>query len=349
MRYSVREASPADVEAELVALWTANLHMGGDPRDKYRWFYVGNPLGAARAFLVEASGPGPSAIVGTCGLGARTLLQDGRPRRAGLLADFALAPAHRTVMPGLMLQRALAASAREQFDFTYAFPNNAALGILSRIGYRLLGRTGRYVRPLVLDPFLRRLLKSRALARLVAAVPNALLRWTDSAKASTLPGRPRIEWLREPDARFDALWAKARTSHAFMGERSADFLRWRFTQRPGLPGELAALVDSETGALRAYAAVVEKVKGTALVADFLAESDEALESLFRLLFPALRARGFAQATTFFLGAGRIDGLLRDVGFSYRNAAKNVVIDTNRAGPDLLRPGQWYLTDADRDN
>ncbi|HET9314937.1 MAG TPA: hypothetical protein VFQ51_05080 [Vicinamibacteria bacterium] len=349
MGYAVREAAPADVEADLVALWTANLHMGGDPRDKYRWFYLGNPLGAAQAFLVEASGPGDRAVVGTCGLGARTLLHDGRRWRAGLLADFALEPAHRTVMPGLILQRALAASARERFDFTYAFPNNAALGILSRIGYRLLGRTGRYVRPLRLDSFLRRYLGSRALARLAAAVPNALLAWTDRAKAAWLPRRLHIEWLAHPDPRFDVLWQRASGSHAFMGERTAAFLRWRFTERPGLPGELAALVDSETGAVRAYAAVVQKVQGVALLADFLADGDDALETLFRLLFPALRSRGFEQATTCFLGADRIDTLLRDVGFSYRNAAKNVVIDTNRAGPELLRRGDWYLTDADRDN
>ena len=44
--------------------------MGGDPRDKYRWFYVGNPLGAARAFLVESAAP-DGAAVGTCGAGPR--------------------------------------------------------------------------------------------------------------------------------------------------------------------------------------------------------------------------------------------------------------------------------------
>jgi hypothetical protein len=349
MGYAVREAAPPEVEAELVALWTANLHMGGDPRDKYRWFYVGNPLGAARAFLVESSGQGETRVVGACGLGARTLIHRGRALKAGLLADFALDPAHRTVMPGVMLQRALAGHARAHFDLTYAFPNDAAIGILSRIGYRLLGRTGRYVRPLRLDSLLRRFLRSNALARLAALAPNALLAWTDRAKAATLPRRLQLTWVREPDARFDELWSRVSARHAFVGERTAGFLRWRFTHRPGLPGELAALVDAETGTLRAYAAVVEKVKGVALVADFFAESDDALSSLFRRLFPALRDRGFEQAATFFLGAPRVEALLRDAGFSYRNAAKNVVIDANRTGLPLLEVEGWYLTEADRDN
>jgi hypothetical protein len=348
MGYAVREAAPADVETELVGLWTANLHMGGDPRDKYRWFYVGNPLGAARAFLVEASEDG-GRPVGTCGLGARRLVRRGEGLRAGLLADFALDARHRTVLPGIMLQRALASHARAHFDVTYAFPNNAALGILSRIGYRLLGRTGRYVRPLRIDSLLRRHLRSKALARLVALVPNVLLSWTDRAKAATVPRGLRLRWTRDPDTRFDDLWRRAGARYAIVGERTVGFLRWRFTERPGLPGELAALVDTESEALLAYAAVVEKVKGNALVCDFLAESEDALATLFRLLFPALRQRGFEQATTFFLGTPVVEALLRDVGFSFRNAAKNVVIDTNQAGSDLLQTENWYLTDADRDN
>ena len=347
--YAVREADAADVEEELVALWAANLNMGGDPRDKYRWFYVGNPLGAARAFLVEARESGAEAAVGTCGVGPRAVACDGRSLRAGLLADFALDREHRTVMPGLVLQRALAAYARSRFDLSYAFPNDAAIGILRRIGYRLLGRTGRYVRLLRVEGVLARRLRSRPLARLLSLVPDAVLSVTDRARASILPRTLALEWTREVDGRFDRLWERARTRHPFAGERTAAFLRWRFTERPGLPGQLAALVDRETGEVRAYAAIVEKVKGVALVADFLAEHDEALSALFRRLFPALRARGFDQALTYFLGAPGVEGVLRDVGFSFRNAAKNVVVDAPPDSPVPMDPARWYVTEADRDN
>jgi hypothetical protein len=347
--YAVREADAADVEEELVALWAANLNMGGDPRDKFRWFYVGNPLGEARAFLVEANGAGSPAAVGTCGVGPRAVACDGRTLRAGLLADFALAREHRTVMPGLVLQRALAAYARGRFDLSYAFPNDAAIGILRRIGYRLLGRTGRYVRLLRVQGVVARRLRSRPLARLLSLVPDAALAVTDAAKASILPRTLALEWTREADARFDRLWERTRARHPFAGERTAAFLRWRFTERPGLPGQLAALVDRETGEVRAYAAIVEKVKGVALVADFLAEHDDALRALFRRLFPALRARGFDQALTYFLGAAGVEEVLRDVGFSFRNPAKNLVVDAPADSPVPMDPARWYVTEADRDN
>ena len=347
--YAVREADAADVEEQLVALWTANLNLGGDPRDKFRWFSVGNPLGAARAFLVEAKEAAPGAAVGTCGVGPRAVAGDGRTLRAGLLADFALAREHRTVMPGLVLQRALAAYARSRFDLCYAFPNDAAIGILRRIGYRLLGRTGRYVRLLRVQGVLARRLRSRPLARILSVVPDTALSVMDAAKASILPRTLALEWTREPDARFDRLWERTRARHAFAGERTAGFLRWRFTERPGLPGQLAALVDRETGEVRAYAAIVEKVKGVALVADFLAEHDDALQALFHRLFPALRARGFDQALTYFLGAPAVDAVLRDVGFSFRNPAKNLVVDAPADSPVPMDADRWYVTEADRDN
>ena len=349
MSYVARDASAVDMEADLIALWKANLQMGGDPRDKFRWFYVGNPLGSGRAFVVDSVGHDGAKTVGTCGLGSRTLFCRGRSLRAGLLADFAVDRGHRTVMPGLILQRALANYARASFDLTYAFPNKSAVGIFTRIGYRLLGRTGRYVKLLRLEPLVFRYLKSRRFARLASLLPNALLAWTDRTKAAPLPRTLQLVWTRDLDPRFERLWERVRTSHAVIGERTVSFLRWRFTERPGLPADVAALVDSETGALRAYAAVVEKVKGVALVADFVGEDDDALQALFRRLFVSLRERGFHQATTFFMGAPRIEQLLRDVGFSFRNAAKNVVLDTTRTEPELLDTGNWYLTDADRDN
>lgn len=346
--YAVREADGAAVEGELVALWSRNLHMGGDPRDKHRWFYAGNPLGPARAFLVEPK-DGAGAAVGTCGVGPRAVACAGRRLQAGLLADFALDAEHRTVMPGLVLQRALAAYARARFDFSYAFPNDAAIGILRRIGYRLLGRTGRYVRLLSVRGLLARRVRPRALVGLLSALPDALLSATDRAKAAILPRTLALEWTTAPDARFDALWERARARHPFAGERTAAFLRWRFTERPGLPGRLAALVDREAGTVRAYAAVVEKVKGIALVADFLADDGDALTALFRRLFPALRELGYDQALAYFLGAPAVETALREVGFSFRNPAKNVVVDAPADSPVPTDPAGWYVTEADRDN
>src|SRR5688572_14661433 len=122
MKYTVTHIEdPARREQTLLRLWgVSNLHSAADPRHKYAWFYRDNPVGAATAFFLTEETEG---VVGCCGLGMRKVWVDGTPLKAGLFADFAVAPSHRTAMPALILQRALCAGAREQFSLTYGFPN----------------------------------------------------------------------------------------------------------------------------------------------------------------------------------------------------------------------------------
>jgi hypothetical protein len=351
MKYSVRSVDLQEAEDECVRLWRANLAMRGDPRDKFRWYYRENPLGPAQAFLLEIHGDGAhTRVVGCCGIGPRQGHHRGRTLLAGLHADFAIDRDHRTVMPALLVQRAMAAHARERFDLTMAFPNDAAVGVFSRVGFRILGRAGRYVKLLRHGPFLQRRLRSAALARLAAAAPDAVGRGVDAAKAAVLPRRLRLTWTRDADSRFDRLWETARPPRGALGDRSGAFLRWRFTERPGVPAEMAALIDADDGEIHAYAAVVSKSPGEALLADFLGRNEEALSSLLRLLIPALREREFDSVVAYFLGDPRVHALLADHGFSLRNPGKHVVLDV---APPLLeelgRLESWYLTEADRDN
>lgn len=335
----------------MVRLWTDNLRMRGDPRDKFRWYYSGNPLGPAHAFLLECERESAGRqVVGCCGIGPRLLHARGRALRAALFADFAIDKGHRTVMPALMVQRRITEYTRAEFDTAYAFPNSAAVGVFGRIGYRLLGRAGRYVKLLRHAGFLRRYLRHAGVARAAARVPDALTATAERVRASVLPRRLALQWTRQIDARFDRLADEARHTFPNLGDRSSQFLRWRFTERPGVPSEVAALVDGETGEVRAYAAVVRKVEGVALVADFLGRREEDLANLFRALAPALRERGFDSSVAYFLGDPRVSRLLEEEGFLFRNLAKHVVVSSGPGLPaELDRVENWYLTEADRDN
>src|SRR4026209_2583066 len=103
MAYRVHPADPATAQTHVERLWTRNLAMRVEPRHKFQWYYRDNPLGAATAFLLESDDGGEAAVVGSCGVGPRLLWINGQPVTAGLLADFTVEKAHRTVLPGLML------------------------------------------------------------------------------------------------------------------------------------------------------------------------------------------------------------------------------------------------------
>ena len=234
---------------------------------------------------------------------------------------------------------------------TYAYPNGAAVGIFSRIGYTRLGQSNRYVRVLRTGQFVRRVIKVSALAAIANTAIDGALRIVDGLRASRR-GRAKLQWVSSLDERWDALFARARSRHVIIGDRSAAFLRWRFLDRPGLTGRIAALTDS-AGALRAYAAVSERDPGTILLADFLADDDRSLRTLLDRLVVMLRKENYETILAYFLGAPSVAAALTSSGFRFRNAAKHIVLSIGgsaRVQTDTLKnTDEWYLTEADRDN
>jgi GNAT superfamily N-acetyltransferase len=353
MEYTVRRTSAANARDALLRLWARNLNVRGDPLDKFCWFYRDNPLGEAQGFLLAASSEPSAEPVGCCGLGDRILYIDGQPHRAGLLADFAVDRGHRTVRPALVIQRALSDYSKHAFDLTYGFPNESAVGVLQRVGFPVLGRMGRYVRVLRYASIVHRYLFSAPLAAVGGSLIDALAKVSETGRVAMHSDRMSLTWLSDVDSRFDTLWEAARIQHGCIGDRSQQFLRWRFARRPGLPAAFATLVDRPGGGIAAYAAVVEKEAGVALVADFLARSHGELRTLFERLFPELRRRGFKTAVTFFLGSHAVARTLTSSGFSFRQSAKFVVSGAGSSGAiearTVAEPQRWYLTEADRDN
>jgi hypothetical protein len=353
MTYRITQSNSDTREAVLVRLWSDNLSMRHAPRDKYRWYYCNNPLGQAAAFILEKSDThGVSHPVGSCGIGPRTIYLEGQPLKAGLYADFTVDKAHRTVLPALMLQRALAEYAQQNFDMAYAYPNESAVGIFSRIGYGVLGRAGRYVRVLRSRDFLRRVIPIAPLAALLSIGVDLLLNLRDRLMAAR-GGGARFEWIGEVDVRFDRLFQGVRSQYRIIGERDQAFLRWRFLERVGISHRIAALVDRTSGAVRAYGVVAEREPGTVLLADFLADTDKDLGHLLDRLAVALRREGYSTVLTYFLGSSRITATLASHGFRFRSAGKFIVLGTSSSSPveraALSNIEDWYLTEADRDN
>jgi hypothetical protein len=350
MPYRITQPDVSHLESELVRLWSQNLRMQTAPHSKYLWYYCNNPLGRASTFVVESSDDLATQIVGSCGIAPRVVYVHGVPRRAGLLADFTVDKAHRTLLPALMLQRAMAAHAAQNFDFAYAYPNASAVGIFSRIGYQLLGRSGRYVRLLRASRFAHRVIPVKPLADTAGSVADFGLRIVDRVRARRGRSRLRLDLSPRIDERFDRLFESVRGRYTTIGERSAQFLQWRFLDRPGVNGRIAALLDT-AGDVRAYAALTDKEPGTVLLADFLALTLGDLGILLDRLAPVLRDQGYHSVLTYFLGATDVADALTARSYRFRGPGKYIVINsgTSVTTETLKDTGGWYLTEADRDN
>jgi hypothetical protein len=349
MSYRVTQPPIDTARPALVRLWEENLRPL-DRLQRYEWYYLNNPAGPGTTFLLESDEDGRSDIVGCTGIAPRRFELKGRQFTALLSADFAVDKNHRTAMPAIVLQRAARDFGRQAADFSYGFPNSSAVAVFLRIGYRQLGCVGRFVKVLRHEPYLRNAGYVPGLASLAARVLDHAAALRDVVKFRNRRQDLRLEWLPEFDARFDDLWEVGRHAHRIIGNRNAQWLRWRYDQQSGAPASIAALVNREANTVCAYAVVSQKEEGIARIGDFFAASAAQLSVLLGLVCRELRSQEFRSVSVYFLGARSIEEMLVAHGFVRRDNDRPVVVDPGRAAgvEGFLNPDNWYLTSADTD-
>jgi len=307
-RYTVL---PADVErdAEITRqLWRRNLPQV--PPERYDWLYRS---GAADAWLLR----GPAGnVVGSAGLMRRRLKLFGELRSAGQAVDLNVDRDHRFATPALLLQRAVTgAAAGGRVDAVYGFANAKSAALLRRAGYRPLGELQRWVKPLRMGPGLRARYGRGPLRNLGASLALHVLGWTspDTYRYRGCPGR--VEVIEQFDERFDALWAAASPRFPIVGERTADYLRWRFTSSPDGPYQVLGLTDGRKS-LTAYL-VYQRRGGYVCLSDFLAVDAGACRRLLAELLRRARRDGAEAVAALWLGPARMAETLRRFGFRRR--------------------------------
>jgi hypothetical protein len=347
--YSARRCALDEAEADLIRASNDNLPPGTDRLQRFNWYYRGNPAGAGEVFLLRAESPAGGHVVGCTGLGPRVFRHHGLALRAALASDFAVDREHRITLPAVRLQEAAAEHARASFDLAYGFPNASALGVFVRVGFVQLGRMSRFVKILRHEPYLRQRSPVAGFARAGAWALDAGETMREGRRAGAVPANYVYRWLRDFDQRFDALDESFAARIPIAGERTAKWLSWRFSDAAGAASSIAALIDSGTDELRAYAIVAPKEPGIARIADIVARTEDDFSWLLARLIPDLRFQGFTSATFSFLGPAWVGRRLRRSGFRLRDADRAVVLAVQgQDSANFSRSENWYLTAADTD-
>lgn len=368
MSYSVSRLPPEDARVELSRLWDGNLTIEGGVDRKFAWLYREAPERAENVFLLAAERDGARSWVGTAGVGVRRVWANGRELRAGLLADLAVDKDHRTVMPALALVRAVRAWALGELDVAYGFPNKHAEGVFGRVGYKPLGRMGRWARVLRHAGYMARV-KDLDLPRVPAPIRKVVDRAAGVPVIASLAGRAvdtarlvkvtgaavqaalrlELKWHDRADDRIDALWASARGDYDAIGVRSTKLLRWRFPVAPHV--QLALASRRSDGAPRAYA-VIELIDGAAHIRDIFGHRAD-LGAMLDLLVPALYARGASIVSMRYLGPRWLVDTLESRGFVERVSGRLVAVGVRDGLDDATRAmltsaEHWFVTDTDED-
>jgi hypothetical protein len=339
-RYRVVEADLARDRHDILDLWARNLPPGTFQLASYPWFLEQNPYGPGRCWLLLGE-PG-ARPVGTCATTPFRVKVGERTVEAGLASWLNVDAEHRTVLPALMLIRALAAG--ERTAFVYARPNQKAVGVFRRSGYQPFGETARFVKVLQVEPYLERV---HALSRWAGVLAWPLDRARCAASPETwLPreGR-RVEPCSAFDERFDDLWERAAPHYGVVTERRSRFLQWRYQQSPDQSFKILAASGPDRARLEGYCVYYLDGPHVQVVDLFASDPGRQLTHLVAGVIRWAREQGAVSISLEGFGPGHLQRTLQRFGFRRRGPSQRVVLVSPPARPDLGLQ-RWYFTAAD---
>ena len=340
----------------IARLWADNM---GDRRisaaleQRLRWLYSDPRAGHVRTWLVEEAET--HEIVGCASVCPRILYVDGRELRAGLLADFVIAKAHRVAGPAILLQRKIASDCEASgLDIVFGHPNHGAVPIFRRVGYRQVGSITTWSKPLRSERRLRLYLHPM-LASLASFAADALLSANDLRLLTARGRRFHEEVLDRADYRFDDLWNRAKDDLPAGVQRSSQYLNWRYADFTTTPHRLFAITDHRGARrLRGYVAW-RSDNGVAFVTDiFWQGGRRVLESLLIRFSSRMRRDGLDSIHLIFLGGDTMNASLRALQFvpASRDDRPLIAYVGNSPSEQLRSlvadPRKWLLFDGDLD-
>lgn len=361
MAYRARPMQLDTDRDTLVSLWTENLR---DPEldrrteQRLAWLYERNPAGPALTWL--GFDDDARRAFGCCSCYPRDTWVNGTRLPAAIAADFAVDRKYRIAGPAVTLQRAMARGSGEAgISFVYGWPNNHSIGVFKRVGYKVVGQTTTWAKPLRSVRHVREALERRvpAIAGVVDVAPlaGALV---DVALAADdwrrqLPRLPalRTQVLDRADERFDELLSRARPRW-IMGDKTAAYLNWRYAECPTVRYRFFVVADRR-GRLQGYV-VYTHVGETAVAADlFAADLGPTLDHL--LVGFARRAwrEGAATAALTFVGTSELTRRLPRLRFFPREPSRSLVLHVAPGTPPdvaaaLADRERWFMLDGELD-
>lgn len=339
-KYRVARGDPVADRERILDLWArCGFASGEQARARYEWFYLQNPRGRGRVYLLSQH----DELVGAVGAGSRRFAcgPGEAPLDAAILVDFVVHPAHRSMFPALQLQRFVREEELRNTEMVYGLPDVKAAPVFRRLGATAELVSGSFVRVMRSGFYTRRLFPK---------VPAAFLDF-----ASAIVDRARIvvvwavcrarglrtEWQRGIPETLDTLWAQtsARANLA-TGERDSRFLRWRFGS-----GDWRVLTVKQRQSVVGYFVCLQE-SGELLVFDLLVVERDAAALPLLALSLAAWTLGSRTVRVVFGGFRALKGALARAGFRLRDTRPCFLMQQPAATRRL--PAEWWLTRADED-
>lgn len=314
---------------------------------RFNWLYLSNPHGQAQVWAAINKQDG--AMIGMASAFPRRVSIGKREEVCWVLGDFCVSEDHRTLGPAVQLQRAcLAGIDAGEAAFCYDFPSQSMMAVYKRLRIDQWSRMLRLAKPLRVDRKVSELVSNRTVARGLSAVGNLLLAFSTSppkgSEALTIS-------LHEGACgeEFSILDRHLVGQYGVRGQRSAEYLNWRYLANPLYHYEL--LTARRDNALLAYAVFTHMQEDATLVDLFGVNDPATLNALVNALISLLRERGVMTVSVSMVESHPWAALLRQLGFKERESVPIVVYGPPSSPVErrILSEKGWFLMQGDRDS
>jgi len=345
MTFQVRTAEVQKERRALTEFLTANLTPDAN-EFRYEWLYCMNPAGVARAWVACETETG--ALIGISAAFPRRIYHREKEVRGYVLGDFCIHPDYRSLGPALALQkRTLGDLSNEGAGFVFDFPSTSMLAIYKRLRIEPRESWVRLAKPLRADRQVRDRIENKAAGRTLSVAANVALRLRDMGlgRSNDWTIAEETTPCGEEFTFASRLWA---SRMGICGERSAEYLNWRFLQHPQRRHHLVtARKDGRLCGFLLYHLAGED----ATIVDLLAEEDKVVKAMLAETIAAVRRCGAQTISAPFLKSHAGQEILKDCGFLPRESTPVVVLPLPWAANPGNHPSadRWYLTHGDRES
>ena len=348
--YTIYRMSNPDDEKAFLRFWNKNHKRPLD--EKHRLWYQGNPAGKATVLLLKDNDR--DRLIGCLAVFPRRMSISGVNLRAGLAGDFLVHEKHRVLLPALKLVRAIVSLVKEgEFDLIYGFPNKSAAPVMKRAGFDSLGPRERLAKIVRISGRLRKYRLYTYVDRLLSPSLDVAVRLFAFETWYRFKGGLVCEEIGGFDKRFDELWTKSKSKVQASGERTLEYLKWRFPERPNAEHSIYTISNSSGTELEGYIVYCLDEKSINIEDFILPEDQKAIRIFITQFLRYVKKKSVQSVVVQFLGNRELMDIFKRLGFVERKSDWGVYCYCSekvlRRFPGLADSENWMLSEFDTDS
>lgn len=348
MSYSIVEGNITQHKTVLNSMWQRN--QSDFTPSRYPWLYEKNSSGAPIIFLLQYEKD--ASFVGAITLFPRIFFYNGGKVKAYICGDLVVDKQHRSLGPALsLIKSAIRRCDKNAPCILLGIPNTKSENVMLRAGFETLADYCVMTKVIKSNRYLSKRIYSQFFSGILSLLVDQLLalRYGNFLRFGKSKYTPDV--LSHFDKRFDNLSDTAITNNSFIGERSVQYLTWRFCDSPYNNYEIFCLFAKDATRISSYL-VYHIAQERAYISDLAFDiNDNSLTNLLSNFSVAMKIQGCSAISVTFSGNPYLITIFQKYGYFLRTANNRVLIYSSLDDTSFLntiRAGQWYLTPADND-